>query len=251
MPQQWSSRLYEGQHSFVWKYGEELLPLLNPRPGETILDIGCGTGQLTAQIADYGVETIGLDSSAEMIAQARQNFPKLKFVLADARDFHLDNRFDAVFSNAALHWVPQAEDVIRSAARVLKPGGRFVAEFGGKGNVASILGAVGRALSERGYAPVNPWYFPSIGEYSSLLEAYGFDVRFAQRFERRTELEALESGLRDWMEMFGSALLKPASEPDRGHIIREVEDRLRPVLHQDGRWHIDYVRLRVAAVYSP
>src|SRR5688572_11002406 len=130
----WSPQLYEGQHSFVWKYGADLLPLLAPQPGERIIDLGCGTGRLTAQIAESGAEVIGVDRSPEMIGQARQNFPKLRFLLADIASFESPEPADAVFSNAALHWVTDAEAAARNVARSLRPGGRFVAEFGGKRN---------------------------------------------------------------------------------------------------------------------
>src|ERR1700758_742036 len=124
MADAWDSALYEDRHSFVWKKAGDLVELLDPKPAERILDLGCGTGHLTAKIAATGAEVTGLDSSTSMIAQARQNFPALKFALADARDFQFDEPFDAVFSNAALHWVHDAEAVIRCVAAALRSGGR-------------------------------------------------------------------------------------------------------------------------------
>jgi len=151
-----------------------LLELLGPGKGERILDLGCGTGQLTADIAATGVQVVGLDSSPEMLGQARQNYPHLKFVLADATSFRFDEPFDAVFSNAALHWVKNADAAVGSIAAALRPDGRFVAEFGGKGNIASIMGALdavfGAAAGER-----CPWWFPGIGEYAPLLEHHGLE----------------------------------------------------------------------------
>jgi SAM-dependent methyltransferase len=145
----WNAEQYEGGHSYVWQFGGRLVELLAPRAGQRILDLGCGTGQLTAEIAAAGAEVVGLDSSPEMLGQARQNYPHLKFVLADATSFRLDQDFDAVFSNAALHWVKNAEAAVRSIASALRPGGRFVAEFGGAGNIVQILAAAAPPLPRR------------------------------------------------------------------------------------------------------
>ena len=126
----WDSTLYDAKHSFVWKHGASLLELLAPKPGERILDLGCGTGHLTAEIAKAGALVVGLDSSPTMIETARSAYPQLTFVEADARNFTLDAPCDAVFSNAALHWIHDADAVARSVHQALKPGGRFVAELG-------------------------------------------------------------------------------------------------------------------------
>lgn len=233
----WDARLYESDHAFVWKYGEALLPLLAPRPGERILDLGCGTGHLTAEIAAAGAETLGIDSSPDMIGQARQNYPKLKFQLADAQTFESDQTFDAVFSNAALHWIPEAGKVVESVHRALKPGGRFVAEFGGKGNIAKVVAAVREA---GGSDPMRKYYFPSVGEYAGLLELKGFEVRFATLFDRPTELEDPAHGLEQWLTMFMQKELQGISA-------RQIADRLHPALFYEGKWHVDYRRLRVVA----
>src|SRR5690242_11899204 len=135
MADRWDSALYDDRHSFVWKGGAELIDLLNPTSGQRILDLGCGTGHLTAQIAKRGARVTGLDSSPSMIAQARQNYPRLKFVLSDARSLEFREEFEAVFSNAVLHWILDAEAVVAGVARALTPGGRFVLEFGGKKNI--------------------------------------------------------------------------------------------------------------------
>jgi trans-aconitate methyltransferase len=186
-----------------------------------------------------------------MIGQARQNYPNLEFRLADGADFSFPGEFDAVFSNAALHWIPEAEKVIRSIASSLRPGGRFVAEFGGKRNVQSLLDAARIVLTKRGHAYRNPWYFPSIGEYSTLLERHGFEVRSAWHFDRLTLLDEGEASMRDWLEMFGFAVLAPAAKAEWPAIIREIEDLLRPRLYKGGRWHMDYVRLRIRADFRP
>ncbi len=247
MADQWDSSLYEDRHSFVWKAGADLLALLEPQKGERILDIGCGPGQLTAQLAESGAEAVGMDSSVSMVAQARQNFPRLRFLLADVRNFHVDQPFDALFSNAALHWVRDADAAIACMAKALKPGGRLVLEMGGQGNIARICAGTEAVLREAGYKAEHTWYFPSIGEYASLLEKHGFLVHFAQNFARWTKLEHPERGLREWLEMFGGAYFEDVPNAKREPLVREIESRLRPALWCDGNWFADYRRLRVIA----
>jgi trans-aconitate methyltransferase len=243
----WDANLYERSHSFVWKHGAALLDLLAPQPGERILDLGCGTGHLTAQIAAAGASVVGIDSSPTMIEQARREYPLLHFEVADARSFAFAEPFDAVFSNAALHWVKPPEPVIACVRRALKPGGRFVAEFGGKGNVRAIAAALAEAARALGVTgPEDWWYFPSIGEYASLLERDGLEVGQAALFDRPTALEG-EQGMRRWVEMFGSAWLNAVPAARRDDFLRAVEERLRPALCRDGTWHADYRRLRVVA----
>jgi trans-aconitate methyltransferase len=130
----WNAKLYDDKHGFVSKYGEDLLGWLDPVNGERILDVGCGTGQLAAQIAQHGAKVTGFDYSAQMIEKARAAYPEIPFDIMDARNFHYDQPFDALFSNAALHWINEPEAVIGSMYRALKPGGRLVIEMGGKGN---------------------------------------------------------------------------------------------------------------------
>jgi trans-aconitate methyltransferase len=247
----WDSSLYDDRHSFVWRAGASLVELLHPEPGERILDLGCGTGHLTAKIAEAGAAVTGLDSSMSMIAQARQNFPTLKFALADARDFHFEEPFDAVFSNAALHWVHDAEAAARCVAAALRPGGRFVLEMGVKGNVACVRKAVEDVLMAAGHAANCPWFFPSAGEYATLLEKCGFEVRMTQTFDRWTKLEHPERGLREWLEMFAGAYFEGIPAPQREPLLRAIEDRLRSELYCDGAWWADYRRLRAEAVRLP
>ncbi|MBD0269465.1 MAG: class I SAM-dependent methyltransferase, partial [Cyanobacteria bacterium Co-bin8] len=149
--QAWNTDLYQSSHSFVWQYGESLLDLLSPKSGERILDLGCGTGQLTSAIAKRGANTLGTDADADMIAQAQKNFPELQFEVADARYFVMPDAVDAVFSNAVLHWIQEQDWVAERIWQALKPGGRFVAEFGGKGCIQSILDAIHIVRSNLGY----------------------------------------------------------------------------------------------------
>lgn len=225
----WDSGQYQSGFSFVWQYGAGVLELLKPQPGERILDVGCGTGHLMAKMAEAGAEPFGIDASPEMIAQARQNFPKLKFQLVDAAQFRSETRFDAAFSNAALHWMLDADAVAEAVALALKPGGRLVAEMGGKGNIAAIDGAVRTNIRN---------YYPSVSEYSTVLERHGFEVEFMTLFDRLTPLEGGDNGMREWVAQF---------RPDNSRPMEEVEAELRPALYRDGQWFADYRRLRFTA----
>jgi SAM-dependent methyltransferase len=167
-------------------------------------------------------------------------------VLADATSFHFDEPFDAVFSNAALHWVNQPDEAAESIARALKPGGRFVAEFGGQGNTRCVLKALHAALGAESDARC-PWYYPSIGEYASLLERHGLQVRHAELFDRPTPLEG-ENGMEDWLRMFCGSFFKGMSADDVVAKIGEVVGLLRPERYRDGVWTVDYRRLRVLAL---
>ncbi|RLM59439.1 methyltransferase domain-containing protein [Halobellus sp. Atlit-31R] len=246
----WDSAAYDGSHSFVYEYGSDVVELLDPQPDERILDLGCGTGHLTDRIANAGAEAVGLDRSAEMIETARAAYPEREFVRADARDFDVAGSFDAVFSNAALHWIDAADQaaVTDAVADALEPGGRFVAELGGAGNVDTIVDAIETELDERGdEPPADPWYFPTVGEHATHLESRGFEVRYARLIDRPTELDEGEDGLAAWIEMFGDRLLGSVPAAERDAVIAGVEDRLRDDLCEDGTWIADYRRLRFVA----
>jgi trans-aconitate methyltransferase len=241
----WDPRRYQDQHSFVWQYGASLLELLQPRAGERILDVGCGTGQLTSEIARSGAEVIGLDDSLEMLAEARRNFPGLRFEQADAANFHFAEPFDAVFSNAALHWVKNQAAAVGCIASALRPGGRFVAELGGKGCIASVLDALRGVLGPRA-DELCPWRFPSIGEFAQHLESAGLEVNQAFLFDRPTPLEG-ENGLENWLRTFAGAYFRGLSVDDTRTLISAIDAHLRPSLFHDHIWTLDYRRLRVVA----
>ncbi len=248
----WNSALYDDKHSFVWKLAEGVLELLDAKPGERILDLGCGTGHLTAKIAEAGAHVVGVDRSPEMIRQARDKYPALNFVVMDARELTLDGTFDAVFSNATLHWIKEPERVIVGVGKLLRPGGRFVAEFGGKGNTGELLKAIDRAhkkLALPGPSP-HPGYYPTVAEYAALLEKNGFEVTYAILFDRPTPLDDGERGLRNWLEMFGASFDEGVPDTKRGSFQEEIEEQLRPILFRDGHWTMDYRRLRIAAKRS-
>ncbi len=250
MKNTWNSELYDTKHSYVFKYGEDVIKLLSPKPGERILDLGCGTGHLTKVIADYGADVTGIDSSAEMIKQATQKYPSINFKKMDATDFSFTEKFDAIFSNAVLHWIPEKEKVVKCLSEALKTGGRFVAEFGGKNNIRNVVDALSIILKKNGY-PDNAerinWYFPSIGEYASLLEKYGFKVEFAAHFDRDTFLDD-GVDIIDWLEMFGKGIFSGIEPEIRKNLLSEIKDDLSTKNIKDGKWFIDYKRLRIAAV---
>jgi trans-aconitate methyltransferase len=246
--QAWNPDAYDGDHAFVYEYGEALLDLLAPAAGERVLDLGCGTGHLTAAVDAAGASVVGVDASGEMVAEARTTHPSLAFVRGDVRRLPFDGSFDGVLSNAVLHWVADQDAALSSVHDALRPGGRFVAELGGSGNVSRIVGAVEAELDERGYEAGEPWHFPSVGEYAGRLERHGFEVRLARLFDRPTELEDGEAGLENWLRMFGGELLGAVPEAERAAVRAAAADRLREELFEAGTWTADYRRLRFVAV---
>lgn len=246
----WNPNLYDQKHSFVSKYGNHLIELLAPKQNEKILDLGCGTGDLAKKLFDLGVNVVGVDKSLNMIHQAKEKYPEITFIENDATNLEFVNEFDAVFSNATMHWVNPPKKALQSIHQSLKKDGRFVAEFGGKGNVQKITDEIIQQMNEVGiqFQQENfPWYYPSIGEYSTLMEKVGFRVTFAEHFDRPTPLEG-ENGLKNWIEMFGNILLNGISEDKKEIIIRKVENRLKPTLFKDETWIADYKRIRIIGI---
>lgn len=227
----------------------EVLSLLQPRPGERILDMGCGTGDLMAQIAAAGAFPTGIDLSEEMVRQAREKYPELSIQAENACHYRTDVRFDAVFSHAALHWIKDAPAVARSIWLALREGGRLVAEFAGSGNVGTLTTAMEQVLEAHGYAWAgrNPWYLPTIGEYASLLEQTGFRVAFAQHFDKPTPLKG-DAGLRKWLDSFANYFFPDVAAADKASIYRAIEEKVKPQLEQGGQWMIDTSRLRIVAI---
>jgi trans-aconitate methyltransferase len=247
---QWNANLYDTKHDFVSKYGEAVIEVLQPVANEKIVDLGCGTGDLSAILHQKGVVVTGIDQSAEMIRTAKEKYPHIKFDLGDAANFSYPETFDAVFSNATLHWVLHKEEAIQCIYNCLKPKGRFVAEFGGKGNVQLIVQAIKKVLTQLGFAEHakrNYWYFPSIGEYTSLLEKHGFRVLYAVHFDRDTELQDSD-GIQNWIKMFGGAYLAGLQNEEIKEVLCKVEEDLKETIYKNGKWYADYKRLRIWAV---
>jgi trans-aconitate methyltransferase len=241
--QRWDPKTYAENARFVAELGQPVVELLAPKPGERILDLGCGDGALTEKLAALGCAVVGVDASPEQVvaAQARG----LDARVMDGQSLAFAAEFDAVFSNAALHWMLQPDRVIAGVARALKRGGRFVGEMGGAGNVAHIAGALTAALGRRGFAPELPWYFPGVAEYRAKLEAGGFTVEEITLFPRPTPLPG---DIGAWLETFAGAPLSRLGEDERAPFLAELREALAPHLQQpDGSWIADYVRLRFKA----
>ncbi|HWZ88834.1 MAG TPA: methyltransferase domain-containing protein [Polyangiaceae bacterium] len=246
-PNPWNPTLYDDRAAFVSELASELVVWLRPSPGERVLDLGCGTGTLTAEIARRGALVTGVDSSPEMIAAAREKYAELSFEIQDGQALSYAAEFDAVFSNAALHWMPDAAGVLRGVERALVPGGRFVAELGGAGCVGTVVRAVSEVLTEWQIDPARyiAWYFPSPGQYAALLEAHGLTPREVRYFERPTPV-AGQAGLGTWLSVF-QARLRIDLEDRWPALCAEVSRRCQATLFRDGQWRLDYVRLRVLA----
>jgi SAM-dependent methyltransferase len=244
-PQTWDPEQYARNARFVSDLGMPVVDLLAPQPGERILDLGCGDGALTVKLAALGCNVVGVDSSPAQVAAAQKL--GLDTRVMDAQALVFDGEFDAVFSNAVLHWIPRADDVIAGVRRALRPGGRFVGEFGGQGNIQAIVAALYTALRRRGIAPepLNPWYYPSDTEYRGRLEAHGFRVHTIALIPRPTPQPGDISG---WLETFAGSFLSAVLQSDRPTLIAELREALRPALcNAEGKWVADYVRLRFAA----
>jgi trans-aconitate methyltransferase len=243
--QTWSPEQYAQQARFVSDLGMPVVDLLVPRAGERILDLGCGDGLLTRKLVELGCQVVGVDGSSAMIAAAQAL--GLDARVMDGQSLPFEGEFDAVFSNAALHWMPQADTVIAGVWRSLKPGGRFVGECGGAGNTATVVHALALALRQRGINTdaVNPWYFPTVEEYRHKLEAQGFIVRTIALIPRPTPLPGDIVG---WLETFAQSFMAPVPMAERAAFLAEVADLCRATLcDSQDQWTVDYVRLRFAA----
>jgi trans-aconitate methyltransferase len=243
--QSWDPERYARNAGFVAELGLPLVELLAPKPGERILDLGCGDGVLSQRLVDLGAEVVAVDSSSEQVTAARAR--GLDARVLDAQALTFDHEFDAVFSNAALHWMRRPDAVIAGVRRALLPGGRFVGEFGGGDNVGRVKRALIAALDRRGLdgTAAVPWYFPDSADYRARLEAGGFRVDTLALIERPTPLPG---SLLDWLDTFAESFVGRLPARERAAFKAEVAEALAPALRNpDGSWWVDYVRLRFAA----
>lgn len=241
----WNAKQYDHQHDFVFKYGSALLGYL-PRSASTVLDIGCGTGELTHQIQQLGHRVTGIDQSAAMIHQATYQFPEVNFQQGDILHMPIaPASYDVIFSNAVFHWIADQQHLTRILELALKPGGRLICEFGAQGNIKAISDAFGAELAAIGKRYRSPFYFPSVPEYTQLLKTRHFIIVKAREYPRPTVLKGGWQGLRNWIRQFFAADL--AELPNADEILDNMEARLKPILWRGDHWEADYRRIQVIA----
>jgi trans-aconitate methyltransferase len=243
--QTWSPNQYARNARFVSDLGMPVVELLAPSAGERILDLGCGDGPLTKKLADLGCQVVGVDASQEMITAALSL--GLDAHVMNGHSLQYESEFDAVFTNAALHWMKQPDKVIAGVWKALKPGGRFVGEFGGYGNVATIVAALESVLDKHGIdaKAVNPWYFPDVEEYNNRLKTRGFTVNTIMLIPRPTPLP---SDLVGWLETFAKSFIAALPASEHIQFLEAAAAMCRTKLsNTDGNWTADYVRLRFFA----
>ena len=246
--QVWDPDRYARNARFVSELGAPVVELLAPRPGERILDLGCGDGVLSAKLAAMGCDVIGVDASEAQVQATKKRGVEAQVV--DAEQLTFEGEFDAVFSNAALHWMRKPDAVIDSVWRALRPGARFVAEMGGYGCVEKIKSALVQALDRRGIdgQARNPWYFPTVEDYSARLAKRGFTIQYIALIPRPT---ALPGDVTAWLETFAQNFSATLPLDERPAYLAEVQETLRPELcDAQDKWTADYVRLRFAAKKS-
>lgn len=246
----WDADKYTEDFSFVHQYGNSVMELIDADKGSSVLDLGCGNGALTKALQEKGYVVKGLDASNELLSVARKNYPAIEFVQGDAAAFTLSEPIDVVFSNAVFHWInrERQQGMLKCVHNALKRNGQFVFEFGGYGNNQRIHSALATIFSEYGHCYEMPFYFPTISEYTSLLENTGFRVKYAVLFDRPTELKG-ENGMKDWINMFVKtpfSIIK--TEQEKKTILDKAVGILRDELYIDGKWYADYVRIRIKAI---
>lgn len=238
----WNPEQYAQHAQFVSDLGAPLIELLAPKSGEHILDLGCGDGVLTKQLLDLGCDVIGVDASPAMVEAARARGLNVRVMDGQALNFH--EEFDAVFSNAALHWMVKPAEVLSGVWQALRPGGRLVVEFGGDGNLTKVLAGLRSVLQDWGieHSPIQPWCFPTAEQYRAELEAQGFQINLLELFPRPTELPG---DITNWLEMFAQPFLAAIPRSRSADFLAQVQDELcADLCDSDGRWTVDYVRLR-------
>lgn len=246
----WNPELYDQKHDFVSNLSQDLTTILQPKKQEHILDLGCGTGDLANRISESGAIVTGIDTSSTMIDAAKSKYPHIKFQVLDGVNIQFNQKFDAIFSNAVIHWIKNQQALIENCYHSLLPGGRFVAELGGENNVQSIIDAMKEASKQLHLSfdeTLLPWTFPTTEEMCTYLTNAGFTIQAIDHFKRPTPLIG-KDGIRNWLDMFSNQLITHFSDEEKEAFYSTCEDILRPTLYKNGEWIADYWRLRFVAV---
>ena len=243
----WDAKLYEQKHGFVAEYGESLLPMIPVNPKQSILDIGCGTGTLTAMLGKKGGRVVGIDSSADMIEEARKLHPEIEFQTKDALNLEYQGEWDVIFSNAVFHWIRDQKKLLEQVSQALRPGGLLVCEFGAEGNIAVIEKAFQAVLAKRGVSYSSKFCFPATEKFCALAESAGLTVENAFDFDRPTPLKEGAKGLDYWARQFYRDELEAFTGEEQEKILAELEEETRQRLYNGQEWVADYRRLRMAA----
>lgn len=244
---EWNAQLYDQKHDFVAAYGRGLLQFVPIDREQCILDLGCGTGSLTARLVPYAKTVIGLDSSRTMIEKARQQYPAIRFLVGNALALPFADQFDVVFSNAVFHWIYDHAALLRQIHRALKKKGLLVCEFGAQGNIATVDQAFAKACRAAGISYHCKFNFPASGQFSALLQANGFFPEKVYAFDRPTPLKDGENGLVNWMKQFYASELEALPEKKQKDILDRVEAATKASLWNGKEWVVDYRRLRAVA----
>ena len=242
----WQAKDYALHANYVSALADEVMRDLAPQAGESILDLGCGDGTLGALMLQQGAKVFGIDSSANLVAAARARGVDAR--VTDAQNIQFEDKFDAVFSNAALHWMPRQQELIARVFRALKSGGRFVVEMGGEGNIALIRRVLTEILAEYGidFAMRDPWIFPAPDEQRKRLEQTGFKVIKCHLRSRPTPLP---TDVRGWFDTYCNEIFSDLSNSDRADVIDSMVGCLRQqICGAKGIWTVDYVRLNFVAM---
>ncbi|MBU5480687.1 class I SAM-dependent methyltransferase [Blautia sp. MSJ-19] len=243
----WNAVLYDNKHDFVAEYGKGLLEFVPENKNQSILDLGCGTGMLTAQLSNFADTIIGVDSSASMIAKAKKQYSNMQFVVCDALDLPFEKQFDVVFSNAVFHWIADHDTLLKQVYKVLKPNGLLICEFGANGNIATIENAFMSVCQDFEYKYKPKFNFPTVDTFSGLLKKNNFMIDKIYDYNRTTPLKDHERGLANWIRQFFASDLELMSEKTQEEIIKKVEDLTKEYLWNGDEWIADYRRLRAIA----
>lgn len=241
----WDSTNYDQQHDFVAKYGEDLLKLL-PDDADTVLDIGCGTGILTQEIATMGYLVKGIDASSTMVASAQKKFPTIDFCQADILEFSTASHYDLLFSNAVFHWIPQQNRLLQVCHHLLKDNGLLICEFGAKNNIIQIQTAFAQVLNTIGKDYHSPFFFPSDEEYRKQLKEADFEIIRLFSYSRPTPLKGGKNGLKNWLQQFFATELNELTTAQQAKVLQRTEEKLDSLWKKD-HWEADYRRIQVVA----